>query len=80
MLGLESSEVMNYYLKKLQISMGIGVDTLLKIATDSNATRSERISASAKLIEQAQKAYELHTLEERIKAIEELAKENDDND
>lgn len=77
---LEAEKVMKHYLKKLQIGIGVGVDTLLNIAIDTNASRSERINASAKLIEQAQKAYELNELEARITAIEQLAKENDDND
>ena len=77
---LETEKVMKHYLKKLQVGVGVGVDTLLSIAIDGNASRSERINASAKLIEQAQKAYEIGNLEERIKEMERLAKENSDND
>lgn len=77
---LEAEKVMKHYLKKLQVGVGVGVDTLLKIAVDGNASRSERINASSKLIEQAQKAYEIGNLEERIKEMERLAKENSDND
>lgn len=75
----EAGKIMKLYLKKLQLGVGVGVDTLLSIAIDGNASRSERINASAKLIEQAQKAYELNELEARITAIEQLAKENDEN-
>lgn len=76
----EAGKIMKLYLKKLQLGIGVGVDTLLNIAIDTNASRSERINASSKLIEQAQKAYELGELEARITAIEQMAKENDDND
>lgn len=76
---LETEKVMKHYLKKLQVGIGVGVDTLLNIALDTNASRSERINASSKLIEQAQKAYELNELEARIAAIEKMAEENDDD-
>lgn len=76
---LETEKVMKHYLKKLQVGVGVGVDTLLSIAIDNNASRSERINASSKLIEQAQKAYELNELEARIAAIEKMAEENDDD-
>lgn len=72
---VDTDAVMDYYLKKLQISIGVGVDTLLQIATDDNASRSEKINASSKLIDQAQKAYELRELEQRISAVEKMAEE-----
>lgn len=77
---IDVNAVMKQYLKKLQICIGVGVDTLLNIAADSNASRSERINASAKLIEQAQKAYELSELEARISMVEQIAKGNKDDD
>lgn len=78
--NLEAEKVMKHYLKKLQVGIGVGVDTLLNIALDGNASRSERINASSKLIEQAQKAYELGELEARITAIEQMAEENGNDD